>query len=161
MKKNNLKSISYVIFWGLLGGCSQNADLQVLRASAKSTVSAPNLTKFSDIPIPANASMNTRRSLILGAHDSWIGRLVFSSTSFNSQKAFEFYTREMPAFGWQEITRIRSRVKVLSYMRGGRAATIQISSTTLGGTEVDITISPLAQGPGGPQGGVKSWPPPR
>jgi hypothetical protein len=159
MKIYHSKSISYFLFVGLLAGCSQTADLQASRASAKSTSGTPNLAQFSDIPIPANASMNVGRSLILGARDSWIGRLVYS-TSFNSQQAFEFYSREMPAFGWQEITRIRSQVNVLSYTRGDRAATIQISSTTLGGTEVDFTISPLAQGQSqsGVKGGVISGP---
>jgi hypothetical protein len=162
MKKYHLKSVAYILMAGLFAGCSQTADLQASRASAKLTAGTANLAQFSDIPIPANASMNVGRSLILGARDGWIGRLVYT-TSHNPQQAFEFYSREMPAFGWQEITRIRSQVNVLSYTRGDRAATIQISSTTLGGTEVDFTISPLARGntQGGPQGGTLGGAPPR
>jgi hypothetical protein len=148
-----------VVFAGLLAGCAQTADLQASRANPKSTAGTANLAQFSDIPIPANASMNVGRSLILGARDGWIGRLVYT-TSYNPQQAFEFYSREMPGFGWQEITRIRSQVNVLTYTRGERAATVQISHTTLGGTEVDFTISPLARGgaQGGTQGGIDTGP---
>ena len=63
----------------------------------------------------------------------------------------------MPGFGWQEITRVRAEVSVLSYTRSGRAATIQIAGTTLGGSEVNFTVSPQAQGPIG-GGAVQSTP---
>ncbi|MBT7526122.1 MAG: hypothetical protein HN658_02355 [Rhodospirillales bacterium] len=94
--------------------------------------------------------MNVERSLILGPKDAWIGRLVFT-TSTNAQQVFEFYSREMPGFGWQEVTRARSKVSILTYTRGQRATTVLIAGTSLGGSEVNFTISPTAakSAPGG------------
>ena len=150
-----VKPIGYALFAGLVLGCAPTADLKATRsASADGTGAATSLAQFSDIPIPRGATMNLDRSLIFGAADGWIGRLVFTN-SLGSQEAFEFYGREMPAFGWQEITRVRAQTSVMTYTRGARAATIQITRTTLGGSEVNLTVSPQAQAaPMGGGGGI-------
>jgi hypothetical protein len=105
----------------------------------------PRLTRFSDIPIPAGAKMNVTRSLILGPADAWVGRLVFNAST-GSQTLYQFYTREMPRFHWQEVTRVRAQVSILTYTRGERTATVQISATTLGGSVVSITMAPSTRG---------------
>lgn len=144
MKNIVLKSIGCFALAGTLAACTATADLQASR-SGEGAAQGPSLAQFTDIPIPQGASMNLERSLILGPADTWIGRLVYS-TSLGPQQAFDFFGREMPAFGWQEITRVRARINVMTYTRGGRAATIQISRTTLGGSDVDFTVSPQVQG---------------
>jgi hypothetical protein len=133
-----------VLLAGALLGCAPTADLKATRSSADGGGAAASLAQFSDIPIPKGTAMNLERSLIFGAADGWIGRLVFTN-SLGSQEAFEFYGREMPAFGWQEITRVRAQTSVMTFIRGARAATIQITRTTLGGSEVNLTVSPQAQ----------------
>ena len=80
-------------------------------------------------------------SLILGPTDTWVGRLVFS-ISGEAQSIFQFYAQEMPRFDWQEIARFRAAVSVLTYTRGNRTATVQVSSSTLGGSKVSITMAP-------------------
>jgi hypothetical protein len=105
----------------------------------------PRLTRFSDIPIPAGAKMNVTRSLILGPTEGWVGRLVFSAST-GSQTLFQFYAREMPRFEWQEISRVRAEVSILTYTRGARTATVQISSATLGGSVVSVTMAPSTRG---------------
>ena len=97
--------------------------------------------QFTDIPIPAGARMDLDRTLILGPRDSWIGRLVFTSGA-GPNDLFEFYNRELPRFGWAGITAVRAGTSVLSFQRGERVATVQITRTTLGGSEVLVTISP-------------------
>jgi hypothetical protein len=135
-----LKTITYIVAAGFLAGCAQTADLQA-SATGKDKGAPPSLAQFTDIPIPAGATMNMERSLILGPHDTWIGRLVYT-TSLGPQQVFAFFGREMPGFGWREITQVRARISILTFVRGDRAATIQIDSTTLGGAAVDFTVSP-------------------
>lgn len=146
---------------GALAACSRGADIQPARATQADGQPGPSLAQFTDIPIPAGATMDVPRSLLLGPRDFWIGRLVFRASP-RTQDTFEFYAREMPAFGWQEITRVRAETSVLTYTRDGRAATIQISTTTWGGSEVSLTVSPQAQpampGMGTGAGGVQSAP---
>ncbi len=148
MKKTAVISMACLMASSLLGACAPTADLQASRAG-DGPAQGPTLAQFSDIPIPSGASMNLERSLILGPADNWIGRLVFTA-SLGPQQMFEFYGREMPGFGWQEVTRVRARINIMTFTRGGRAATVQIMRTTLGGSEIDLTVSPQAQG--GPAG---------
>jgi hypothetical protein len=104
--------------------------------------------QFTDIPIPAGARMDLDRSLVLGPRDSWLGRLAFSSSAAPND-VFEFYAREMPRFNWTGITAVRAATSVLSYSRDERIATVQISRTTLGGSDVMVTISPRGSMGGG------------
>jgi len=148
MIKKYLKTMGCIIAAGFLAGCAQTADLQA-SATGKNMGAPPTLAQFTDIPIPAGATMNMERSLILGQHETWIGRLVFT-TSLGPQQTFAFFGREMLGFGWREITQVRARVSILTFVRGDRAATIQIDTTTLGGAAVDFTVSPTRAEPAVP-----------
>lgn len=143
----------------LLAACENTPDLRPSSTTPKgSAADQASLTRFSDIPVPAGAKMDVAGSLILGPVDGWVGRLVFKSST-GSQTLFQFYSREMPRFDWQEIARIRAEVSILTYIRGTRTATVQISSTTLGGATVSITMAPSTRSqvpaepsPGGDRG---------
>ncbi len=137
---------SLALLGALLGGCTTGAPADAPPASsATSTGGSPRtavgFSQFSDIAVPAGARMDVERSLILGARDSWIGRLAMTATG-NTTATYDFFLAEMPKFGWQEITTVRSEVSVLTYTRGDRVATVQILARTLGGSQIDITVSP-------------------
>ena len=107
-------------------------------------------TTFPDLPMPTKADMMMDRTLVFGGEDSWIGRLVVT-TPYGPQDMFSFYQREMPRFGWEAITSVRSEISVQTYSRGERVATIQIQSNTLRGSEVAVTVSPRGvQAPAAP-----------
>jgi hypothetical protein len=128
-----------------LSGCSWFSSSSPIapssRAGEGATMDKQQAAEFTDIPIPAGARMDLDRTLVLGPRDNWIGRLVYTSAA-NPNDLFEFYARELPRFGWAGITAVRAGTSVLSFTRGERVATVQISRTTLGGSEVLITISP-------------------
>lgn len=115
------------------------------KGSGSGTRGKVGFAQFSDIAVPSGATMNVDRTLVLGARDAWIGRLALSAPD-NATQTYDFFLREMPKFGWQEITTVRSEVSVLTYMRGDRIATVQIMPRTLGGSKVDITVSPRGAG---------------
>jgi len=148
----------------LLAGCTSGSD--TTPSSATSTGAnartAQGFAQFPDIAVPAGAKMDVERSLVLGARDDWIGRLSMSVSGGPSQ-SYDFFQREMPKFGWQEITTVRSEVSVLTYSRNSRVATIQIRNRTLGGAAVDITVSPRGRPaepvmPASPAGAVETAP---
>ncbi len=124
-----------------LGACEATSGLRASRTAPQGAAEQPRLTRFTDIPVPKGAKMDMSASLILGPTDVWVGRLVFS-VSGGAQSMFQFYAREMPRFDWREIARVRAEVSILTYTRGNRTATIQISSATLGGSEVTMTMAP-------------------
>jgi hypothetical protein len=82
--------------------------------------------------IPSGARMDLDRTLILGPRETWIAVVFTSSAGPND--LFDFYNREMPRFGWTGITRARRHQRA-EFSRAERIATVQISRTTLGGSE--------------------------
>ena len=101
----------------------------------------PSFAQFTDIPVPAGATMDLERSLVLGDRESWIGRIVLS-VSDNAGRVYDFYFDEMPKFEWSPVTMVRAGTSVLTYTRGERVATIQIAPRTIGGAIVSVTVSP-------------------
>ena len=114
------------------------SDTGTSAASARNTV---GFAQFPDIAVPAGATMDVERSLVLGARDAWIGRLSMN-TGQSPTVSYDFFLREMPKYRWEEITTVRSEISVLTFSRDGRVATIQIRKKTLGGSKIDVTVSP-------------------
>lgn len=115
-------------------------------SSTTTARTAVGFAQFPDIAVPAGAKMDVERSLVLGARDNWIGRLSMDSGQGPSA-SYDFFLREMPKYRWQEITTVRSETSVLTYSRDDRIATIQITKKTLGGSKIDVTVSPRGRPP--------------
>lgn len=151
--KSPLILITFSAFLAL-AGCSGTT----LNPSSKGDASEalqPSFADFSDLPIPTSAHMNVDRSLILGPKDNWLGRLVFHSSN-SASESFDFYTNGMPRFSWQPVAVVRGATSTMTYMRGDRVASIQITGTTFGGSDIEITVAPAANGGGASYGGGAS-----
>ncbi len=137
----------------LLAACNSPSLTPSARSENESI--APHFGDFTDIPRPSNATMDLDRTLVLGAADTWVGRLAFSSR-LSPTEMFDFYKQEMPRYGWEEVTSVRSTVSVLTYKRMDRVATMQIRAGTLIGSYVEFTVSPQGTSagytPGAPLG---------
>lgn len=137
--------------------CENTEPLTASRSSeSKGGVAQPSFAQFSDVPVPGGARMDLERSLVLGERDAWIGRLVMSIDSSPS-RTYDFYFSEMPRFGWTPVTTVRAGTSVLTYTRGARVATIQISGRTLGGAEISMTVSPKGAPVGASGGGTSGF----
>nr|ADI22971.1 hypothetical protein [uncultured nuHF2 cluster bacterium HF0500_39O04] len=132
-----------------LGGCESGMGVKPMPMNKgdSSKSAQASFSQFQDVPIPIGAEMDLDRTVILGARESWIGRLTLE-TSHNSVKLFNFFKQKTPEFGWQEITSIRSATSVLTYSQTNRVLTIQIIAKTLQGSEVVMTVSPRDQNTG-------------
>ena len=135
----------------LLPGCTSGST-----SSTSADGTPAGLTQFTDVPIPAGASFDQSQSLILGSQPEWLGRLVLN-TSNTARSLVEFYQNEMKRFGWTEVTVVRGDPSVLTFERGNRVATVQISERTLRGAQVAITMSPRGQ-PSGANSGIAPAP---
>lgn len=134
---------------GIVGGGQTASTGNQQKDGSNNATPGPGFTKFSDIPMPANNTIDLERSLILGGDQQWTGRLVINSSS-SVADMYEFYRREMPNFGWQEVTTVRAANSVLVYQQGARVATVQIQPNRglLGGATVDMTMAPRGGNPG-------------
>jgi hypothetical protein len=132
-----------------LGGCSAMGKLAPNTSQSSSSGGSgkgggseiPSFTKFTDIPMPSNSTLDLDRSIIFGASDAWTGRLVLNAGG-NPAQMYDFYEREMPNFGWSKVTVVRADVSVLVYDRENRVATIKLTGGSFSGSTVDITVSP-------------------
>jgi len=122
------------------------------RADRMGGAGEPSFAQFTDIPVPAGATMDLERSLVLGDREAWIGRIVMD-VSENVSRIYDFYFDEMPKFEWSPVTMVRAGTSVLTYTRGERVATIQIAPRTIGGATVSVTVSPRGR-PSPPGGGA-------
>jgi hypothetical protein len=158
-RKTSALSAAVVVTALALVGCSATTLTPSSKGEPNEALQ-PSFADFSDVPIPASARMNIDRSLILGPKESWLGRLVFRSSN-SAAESFDFYANGMPRFNWQPVAVVRGATSSMTYTRGDRVASVQITGTTLGGSEIEITVAPSANGAGGYTTGTYSAPAPR
>ncbi|MBO6948964.1 MAG: hypothetical protein JJ855_13365 [Rhodospirillales bacterium] len=126
-----------------LSACTETATLQgggMPSSQAGSQGTEPNASVFPDIPIPEGANMIVDKTLVVGT-DKWFGQLALTAGQ-SPVAIFDFYRNRLPQFGWDEITSVRAPTSVLTYDREDRIMQMQITSTTLRGSEILITVSP-------------------
>ena len=90
---------------------------------------------FADIPIAGSDSINISRSLLLNSGEQWIGQAVIQSSQ-SIEAAFNYYSDEMPTFGWSLITSVQSKISVLNYEKGARFASVKIDAN-----DIVVTVS--------------------
>jgi len=125
----------------LLAGCGSSTSLP--QTQAGDPQQQPDFALWADIPIPAGATMDNERSLILGDKDRWTGRVVMKLWK-SAPEATAFYQQQMPAFGWEPIMAATSGISVMSYVRADRAATVQVESGSMWGATVRVTVAQRA-----------------
>lgn len=94
--------------------------------------------------LPAGYKIDTDRTMIFGMDERWTGRLSYS-TKTNADEVFAFLHREMPNFGWVEMSSMRSDNSVMTFgsETTGRMAIITIRrGSAVGSTQVDMVVSP-------------------
>lgn len=140
-----------------MAACSRGTDLPPSSASSANGDQPANFQLVTDIPIPSGATMDNDRSLILSDRDRWTGRVVM--TLFNSaNEVTAFYQQQMPNFGWQPMMSVTAEISVLTYLRGDRAATVQVERRTVYGSVVSVTVAPKqSEGSGGASYGGGSY----
>lgn len=128
-----------------LGACATGQPITGSTQDSKPGTESSNALSISDIPIPPGAKLDTENSLIMGAQDRWLGRLVIRTDSSPTQ-SFNYFYSGMPALGWGTLTAVQARISSMAYLRGDRVASIQIEATALGGSNISITVSPRQTG---------------
>ena len=138
-----LTRILVCLFVLLVGACSTAGTVPTgAPASVDGEQAEQGFVVFTDIPMPADASVQLDRTIVLGTGEDWMGRVTIRAKS-DLVNVFDFYREQMPQFGWKELTVLRSATSVLSYTRGERIATIQIEAGPRSGSNITFSVSPL------------------
>jgi len=94
--------------------------------------------------LPAGYKVDTERTIIFGTNEAWTGRLSYT-TGTNADEVFDFLHKEMPNFGWAEVTAMRSDPSLLTFSSSATARTATITivrGSVIGSTRVDMVVSP-------------------
>ena len=132
----------------ILAGCTPRSPLGggAGAGMSKGTAGARHQTRdlqFADIPVPKGRKINVDKTVVVGT-DVWYGQLTYD-TNHSAESMFEFYTRELPGYGWRKITSVRARMSIMTYDRQNRVLTVAITPNRILGSEVMISVSPREQ----------------
>ena len=88
--------LSFSIFF--INGCSTGLPDVGINSSPsnKESKNKPNpntFSQFQDIPLPDGSEMDLDRTVVLGAPEKWVGRLVLA-VSLHPSKAFDFFKQQ-------------------------------------------------------------------
>jgi hypothetical protein len=130
-----------VLFAAILSGCFiKRFDIRSPSGSANATKA--KFEPVQDVPIPSNSKLDNDRSLILNTADKWTGRIVLEAEPPMS-KLFAYYGAEMRKLGWTPVARVMGQTSVLTFVRGERVVTVQITPNMMSeGSVVTVTMSP-------------------
>ena len=130
-----------VLFTAILSGCFFK-KFAIRSPSGSANATKANFQPVKDVPIPSNSKLDNDRSLILNTADKWTGRIVLEAEPPMS-KLFAYYGTEMRKLGWTPVARVMGETSVLTFMRGERVVTVQISPNTMSeGSVITVTMSP-------------------
>ncbi len=92
--------------------------------------------------LPPGSSIKPELSLIMGAGEQWVGRVV-ADVGRDGDAAYRFFLESYPAQGWTLISAVRGKTSLIVLTKQDRSATIELTepSTLLPGTVV-LTVSP-------------------
>ena len=142
-------SLLFII--NIVGGCSQTATMSNIsnetsstgKNTQASTASPSAFAQFPEIPIPPNTQINVDKTLVFGSNP-WFGQLTLGSFT-NANRVYDFFRNNMPNLGWTPGQEVRGATHILTYENADRKMTILITSRTLAGSEITITVSPRGQ----------------
>lgn len=130
----------------VLAGCGTSMPATQSSSGQGAASDEPaNFQLVTDLPIPSGATRDNDRSVILSFRDRWVGKLVMKLWK-GAPEAVGFYQQQMPNFGWEAVMSVTSQRSIMTYLRGDRAATVEIEPSALWGSTVTITVGPREGG---------------
>ena len=139
-----LNQIAAVIVASCLAACAAKDQVTATRAPPP-----PMTMAAKGIAMPAGYKVDVDRTLIFGNDENWTGRLAYNTKS-SADEVFDFLHREMPNFGWVELSAMRSDASLMTFVSDStaRVATFHIGrGSVMGSTEVDLVVGPKETAP--------------
>ncbi len=148
------------LLWGL-AGCAQTAGILPTSSpsAVKSAKGQPMASQFPDIPIPKGVRRNVDKTIVVGTR-TWFGQLTLTTLTHSADTMFNFYSRELPNYGWRKLATVRAPTSILSYDRENRILTIAIQASRITGSEITLTVSPREEPQPAAPAGALSQPAP-
>ncbi len=137
----------------VLVGCSTTPMHTADTSSASGAEQIPNVELLGQLQLPTGAKIINERTLILGAGDSWVGRITME-VGKDTNTAYSFFMEQYPRQGWSLVSAVRGANSLIVFTKQDRNATIEIRDGTLAVSATAIlTVTPRTTAPSIPQGG--------
>lgn len=138
---NPIKCLLIVSFTALLsacatGGASIGGDSVVTETTSKQLTG--------DVPLPPGATIKQQETLVMGAGNTWIGRMSLS-VSGEPQSVFAYFRDGLPGSGWTLTSSSFARLSLLTFTKADRVANVQIQNGNFGNNDVLITVAPMVR----------------
>lgn len=153
------KAFTLTIISAVLIGCSSTPLRTADTSSASGSEQVPNVELLGQLQLPTGAKIINERTLILGAGDSWVGRITME-VGKDTNTAYSFFLEQYPRQGWQLVSAVRGANSLIVFTRQDRNATVEIrdGSLAVSATAV-LTMTPRPSSSGAaPQPGVNATP---
>ena len=93
------------------------------------------------LPLPPGAIIRADQSLIIGAGDNWVGRVVLD-VGRDFDAAYRFFLETYPAQGWVVVSAVRGKNSFMVMTRQERTATFEMIDGGMLGSSVSMTMAP-------------------
>lgn len=96
-------------------------------------------------PLPPEAVIDNKKSMIFGEGALWTGRVEVSS-QLSADEATKFFINQYPPAGWAFLSSTKSQTNILIFLGKNRTLIAEVQDNMLGnGCKITITVSPSAQ----------------
>lgn len=125
----------------LLGACASAPSTSLSTGSGEVTQETGAATLGASA-LPPGAKIKGEQSLIIGAGEQWVGRVV-ADVGRDADATLRFYLETYPAQGWTLVSAVRSKNSLMVFTKQDRTATVEVAdSGMLGSGSVTLTVSP-------------------
>ena len=124
-----------------LAGCATSSNAPSVGVGADGKVQNP-LQLLGQLPLPPGTVVRAEQSLIIGAGDTWVGRVVLD-VGRDLDAAYRFFLETYPAQGWTVVSSVRGKNSFMVMTRQERTATFEmIDGGLMSGNVVSMTMAP-------------------
>lgn len=126
---------------GLLMSCAN----EPVSSTGAGVTSASKIQALEGTPLPPDAVIDNKRSMIFGEGALWTGR-VEGSSKLSADEATKFFINQYPPAGWTFLSSTKSQTNILIFLGKNKTLTAEVQDNMLGnGCKIIITVSPSAQ----------------
>ena len=123
-----------------LSGCANTGSSTSVALGPDGKVQNP-VQLLGQLPLPPGAVIRADQSLIIGAGDNWVGRVVLD-VGRDVDAAYRYFLETYPAQGWTVVSAVRGKNSFLVMTRQERTATFEMVDGGMMGSSVSLTMAP-------------------
>ncbi len=123
-----------------LSGCANTGSSTSVAVGPDGKLQNP-VQLLGQLPLPPGAVIRADQSLIIGAGDNWVGRVMLD-VGRDVDAAYRFFLETYPAQGWTVVSAVRGKNSFLVMTRQERTATLEMVHGGMMGSSVSLTMSP-------------------